>query len=106
MLVKYETLTIFGKLFTDKNSKPGSKSIRPLLRAFRYILSPCDKTLLNVVVDQSISGIFWAVKTADKLVKAHSFPLDSTLKSSSFVKSRAHGKLASAIQNLVSSPLT
>ncbi len=43
-----------------------------------------NNTLLNVVVDQSIGGLRWTVKTADKLIKAHCLPLDcSTLKSSS-----------------------
>ena len=50
---------------------------RPSFRACKYILSPCNKTLfINVVFDQSISGIFWAVKSADKLIKAHCLPLD------------------------------
>ena len=39
--------------------------------------------LLNVVFDQSISGIFSAVKIADKLMKAHCLPLDWALKRSS-----------------------
>ena len=32
--------------------------------------------LFNVVFDQSISGIFWAVKSVDKLIKAHCLPPD------------------------------
>ena len=76
MFVQLETLTTLGKLSTDKNSTPGSKTTKPLSRACKYILSPCNKTLFNVVFDQSISGIFWAVKTKDKLIKAHCLPLD------------------------------
>ena len=52
-------------IYTDINSTPGSKTTKPLPRACKYILSPCNKTLFNVVFDQSISGIFWAVKSAD-----------------------------------------
>ena len=87
MLVQHGTPTTFGKLSTGKNSTPWSKTTKPLFRAFKYILSPCiSNTLLNVVVDQSISGLL-GVKTADKLMKlmkAHCLPLDcSTQKRSS-----------------------
>ena len=75
--IQLEILTSLGKLSTDKNSTPGSKTIKPSFRACKYILSRCNKTLfINVVFDQSISGIFWAVKSADKLIKAHCLPLD------------------------------
>ena len=56
-----ETLTTFGKLSTDKNSTPCSNTIKSLFSAFKYIWSPCDKTS-NIVVDQSISGLFWTEK--------------------------------------------
>jgi hypothetical protein len=79
--IQLETLTSLGKLSTDKNSTPGSKTTKPPFRACKYILSPCNKSdnktlFINVVFDQSISGIFWAVKSADKLIKAHYLPLD------------------------------
>ena len=80
MLVQLEILTTLGKLSTDNNSTPDSKSKKPLSKACKYILSPCSKTLSNVSCDQSISGIFWAVKTATKLIKAHCLSLDWTLK--------------------------
>ena len=83
MFLQHETPTTFGKLSTDKNSILSSKTIKPLFRALKYILSPCNKTLLNVVFDQSISGIFSAVKIAHKLMKAHCLPLDWALKKSS-----------------------
>ena len=68
MFVQHETLTTLGKfnIYTDINSTPSSKTTKPFFRACKYILSPCiNKTLFNVVFDQSISGIFWAVKSAD-----------------------------------------
>jgi hypothetical protein len=77
MFVQLEIPTTIDELSTDKNSTPGSKTTKPLSRVCKYILSPCNKTLFNVVFDQSIiAGIFWAVKTADKLIKAHCLPLD------------------------------
>jgi hypothetical protein len=57
--------------------------------------SPFNKTLLNVVFDQSISGIFYLVlptraglpqqhmPITDKLIKTHCLPLDRALKRSS-----------------------
>jgi hypothetical protein len=38
------------------------KTTKQSFRACKFILTPCItiKTLLNVVFDQSISGIFWA----------------------------------------------
>jgi len=80
MLVQLEILTTLGKLSTDNNSTPESQSKKPLSKACKYILSPCSKTLSNASCDQSISGIFGATKTADKLMKAHCLPLDWTLK--------------------------
>ena len=70
-------------LSIDKNSTPGSRTNRPLFRALKYILSPCIKTLLNVVNDHADNGIFRAVRSADKLIKAHCLPLEWTLNSSS-----------------------
>ena len=70
------TVTIVGKLSIDKNSTPGSRTNRPLFRALKYILSPCIKTLLNVVNDHADNGIFRAVRSADKLIKAHCLPLE------------------------------
>ena len=46
-------------------------------------MSPCTKTLLNVVNDHAHNGIFWAVRSADKLIKAHCLALEWTLNSSS-----------------------
>ena len=83
MLEQPETLTTFGKLSIDKNSSSCSNTIKPLFSALKYIWSPCDKTLSNIVVDQSISGLLWAVITAAKLIKAHCFPLVWALKRSS-----------------------
>ena len=42
MFLQHETPTTFGKLSTDKNSILGSKTIKPLFRALKYILSPCN----------------------------------------------------------------
>ena len=36
------------------------KTTKQSFRACKFILTPCNKTLLNVVFDQSISGISWA----------------------------------------------
>ncbi len=69
-------LTTVGKFSTDKNSTAGSRIIRPLSRAFKNILSPCSKAYLNVILDHKFSGIFRAVRSADKLIKAHCFPLE------------------------------
>ena len=66
-----------------KSSTPWSRIIKPLSRAFKNILSPCNKAFLNVVLDHEFSGIFRAVRSADKLIKAHCFPLEWTLKRSS-----------------------
>ncbi len=81
--VQHATLTTVGKFSTDKNSTAGSRIIRPLSRAFKNILSPCSKAYLNVILDHKFSGIFRAVRSADKLIKAHCFPLELTLKRSS-----------------------
>ena len=69
-------LTTVGKFSTDKNSTAGSRIIRPLSRAFKNILSPCSKAYLNVILDHKFSGIFRAVRSADKLIQAHCFPLE------------------------------
>ncbi len=53
-----------------------SRIIRPLSRAFKNILSPSSKAYLNVILDHKFSGIFRAVRSADKLIKAHCFPLE------------------------------
>ncbi len=74
--VQHATLTTVGKFSTDKNSIAGSRIIRPLSRAFKNILSPCSKAYLNVILDHKFSGIFRAVRSADKLIKAHCFPLE------------------------------
>ncbi len=74
--VQHTTLTTVGKFSTDKNSTAGSRIIRPLSRAFKNILSPCSKAYLNVILDRKFSGIFHAVRSADKLTKAHCFPLE------------------------------
>ena len=81
--VQHATLTTVGKFSTDKNSTAGSRIIRQLSRAFKNILSPCSKAYLNVILDHKFSGIFRAVRSADKLIKAHCFPLEWTLKRSS-----------------------
>ena len=39
-------------------------------------MPPCTETLLNVVNDQADNGIFWAVRSADKLIKAHCLALE------------------------------
>ena len=46
-------------------------------------MSPCTETLLNVVNDQADNGIFWAVRSADKLIKVQCLSLEWTLNSSS-----------------------
>ncbi len=74
--VQHATLTTVGKFSTDKNSTAGSRIIRPLSRAFKNILSPCSKAYLNVILDHKFSEIFRAVRSADKLIKAHCFPLE------------------------------
>ncbi len=74
--VQHATLTTVGKFSTDKNSTARSRIIRPLSRAFKNILSPCSKAYLNVILDHKFSGIFRAVRSADKLIKAHCFPLE------------------------------
>ena len=81
--VQHATLITVGKFSTDKNSTARSRIIRPLSRAFKNILSPCSKAYLNVILDHKFSGIFRAVRSADKLIKAHCFPLEWTLKRSS-----------------------
>ncbi len=53
ILVQHETPTTFGKLSTDKNSTPWSKT-KPLFRAFKYILSPCN---INVILDLHVSHV-------------------------------------------------
>ena len=40
--IQLEILTSLGKLSTDKNSTPGSKTIKPSFRACKYILSRCN----------------------------------------------------------------
>ena len=72
--IKLETLTTLGKVtYTDKNSTQGSKTTKLYIIQSLQVHSVSlyyNKTLFNVVFDQSISaisGIFWAVKTADKL---------------------------------------
>ena len=68
--------TTVSKFSTDKNYTAGSRIIRPLSRAFENILSPCSKAFLNVILDHKFSGVFCSVKSADKLIKAHCFPLE------------------------------
>ena len=45
-------------------------------------MSPYNKTLLSVIFDHKDNGIFWAVRGADKLIKAHCLPLEWKLKRS------------------------
>ena len=71
--------TMVGKLFNDRNP---SRGMRSLLKAFKYMLSPCTKTLSMVVEFHSITGIVCAVNSADKLMKEHCFPRDWPLKPS------------------------
>ena len=59
--------------FSDRNP---SRGMRSLLKAFKYMLSPCTKTLSMVVEFHSITGIVCAVNSADKLMKEHFFPRD------------------------------
>jgi hypothetical protein len=56
-----ETPITLGKCSTDKKSIPGSNVIKPVLIAFKNNLSPCSKTLLNVIFDHEDNGIFRAV---------------------------------------------
>ena len=72
-----------GKCSTDKISIPGSKILKPVLITFKYNLPPCSKTLLNVIFDHEDSGMFRAVRNADKVIKARCLPLELTLKRSS-----------------------
>ena len=70
-----ETPITLGKCSTDKRSIPGSNIIKPVLIAFKYNLSPCSKTLLNVYLrPRGYNGIFRAVRSADKVIKAHCLP--------------------------------
>ena len=65
-----------GKLFSDRNPSPGMRS---LLKAFKYMLCPCTKTLSMVVEFHSMSGIVCAVKLLTVLInssKEHCFPQD------------------------------
>ena len=71
-----------GKLFIDKRSTPGSSTIKPLSKASKYILSPCNKTLLNVVFDHTTTGLFRTVRSADKHMNTHCLPREYTLKRS------------------------
>ena len=72
MFVQLETMTTLGKVnylqITIQHQVLRQQS-HVLSRACKCILFPCiNKTLCNVVFDQSIiaiSGIFWTVKTAD-----------------------------------------
>ncbi len=73
---KDETLIALSKCSTDKKSVPLSNTIKPVLRAFKYNLSPCNKTLLNVTFDHKDNGIFQAARSADKAIKAHCLPLE------------------------------
>ena len=82
MLCSRGAITNFGNVYIDKNSTPGSRTNRPLFRALKYILPPCIKTL-NVVNDHADNGIFWAVRSADKLIKVQCLSLEWTLNSSS-----------------------
>ena len=56
MLVEHEAPAVLGELLIDKNLTSSFKTIKPLFRASKYILSSYDKTLLTVVLDQPISG--------------------------------------------------
>ena len=67
---------IYRKLFYT--TTPKSRTIKPLFKAFKYNLFPCKTTLFKVVFDQSISGLFCAVNSADILIKAHCLPLGFT----------------------------
>ena len=65
MFVQLETLTTLGKGTYRVQMRIRHmvllKTTKTSFRACKYILTPCiNKTLLNVVFDQSISGIFWA----------------------------------------------
>ena len=53
IFAQQETPTTFGKLSTDKNSTPWSKT-KPLFRAFKHILSPCN---INVILDLHVSHV-------------------------------------------------
>ena len=66
----------------DQRSTPGSGTIKPLFKASKYMLSPCNKTLFNVVFDHTTTGLFRAVRSADKHMKAHCLPREYTLKRS------------------------
>ena len=46
------------------------------------MLSPCNKTLFNVVFDHTTTGLFRAVRSADKHMKAHCLARQYTLKRS------------------------
>ncbi len=59
ILVLDEIPTTLGKLSMDNNSTSESIGIKKLSIAFRYILSPSSKTLVNVDCDHSINGIFY-----------------------------------------------
>ena len=52
-----------GKLFSDRNPSRGTRS---MLKAFKYMLSPCTKTLSMVVEFYSITGIVCAVNTLQR----------------------------------------
>ena len=59
-----------GKFSTDKNCTPGSKII-----TFKNILSPCITKAFKCLIfwTTSLGGIFRAVGSTDKLIKAHCF---------------------------------
>jgi hypothetical protein len=61
--MKLEQKFCFGQFRVDKH-------------LIKYILSRCIKTLLNVVNDHVDNGIFRAVRSADKPIKAHCLPLE------------------------------
>ena len=69
--IQHSILTTLGK-FLDKNCTPESAII-----AFKNILiSPCAiKAFKCYSRPRVIGGIFRALRSADKLIKAHYFPL-------------------------------
>ncbi len=74
---KDETLIALGiNVLQTKNPYFDLTQKKPVLRAFKYNLSPCNKTLLNVTFDDEDNGIFRAVRSADKVIKAHCLPVE------------------------------